>query len=59
MRYDPNWILAVLEDLAEFCGHNEMPDSASSIRQTQIAVEIEIQKNSKQKVVRIPTRRTS
>ena len=31
MTYDPNWIPANLEDMAEFCRVNSMPETATAL----------------------------
>ena len=32
-QYDPEWIFAVLEDLVDFCQHNQMPCTQAALGQ--------------------------
>ncbi len=41
MKYEIEWMLAVLDDLMEFCGENEMPTSEAAIAQVKTVAEAE------------------
>lgn len=40
--YDATWVLAVLEDLTNFCQHNRMPHSRSAIEAALTTTRLEL-----------------
>ncbi len=46
MTYDPNWITANLEDMAEFCRANSMPETATALEAARHTSRLEIDRAS-------------
>lgn len=41
LKYNPEWMIAVLEDLREFADANEMPKSSMAIAKAIIVAQVE------------------
>ena len=49
MTYDPDWIPANLEDMAEFCRANSMPETAVALEAARRTSRLEIDRTSDSK----------
>ena len=47
MKYNSEWMLAILEDLSEFCEENNLPNSQKAIEAALIASQEELKKARK------------